>query len=202
MTPIPDPRAVMRAGLRIAQGVDGVATASEVGDTDSGSPPSNTALAAKMADLLDTALHQGSVASRAALFDAIVDQLLPDEARIIAGLSDGATSAMVNVYAVGVTGRRGELLLENAALVGKTVNVSLPAMTPTYVTRLRGLGLLEVGHEDPRLKEDYQILLADSQVLKAIRRGGRGPLPARTERFTLTLSSLGQDLWAASNPAG
>ena len=126
---------------------------------------------------------------------------MPDEARIIGALSDGSASPMMHVFARTVTGIGGEPILENAALVGKMANVSLPQLTPVYVSHLLALGLLETGPEDPRLKDDYQILGADSAVLRALKKGKRGPLEAKVERFTIRLSVLGRDLWDAATSA-
>jgi hypothetical protein len=161
-------------------------------------PATDTALETKMTDLLARALGQSTSAGQDELFHRILDQIVPDEARIISALSDGTASPLVSVHALSRAGLLGEALIENASLVGRTANVALPSLTPTYVGHLIALGLLETGAEDDSLKDEYQILLADSDVLRAIRTGSRGPLPARVEKRTVRLSSLGQSLWAAS----
>ena len=151
-----------------------------------------------MTGLLARALEQSTSAGKDELFHRILDQIVPDEARIISALSDGSASPLVSVHALSRAGMLGEALIENASLVGRTANVALPALTPTYVGHLLALGLLETGPEDSDLKDEYQILQADNAVLKAITSGSRGPLPARVERRTVRLSALGQSLWSAS----
>lgn len=163
-------------------------------DRGAGAEPLRT----KMDRLLDRALEQNSRSGRQELFSKIVDQLVPDEARIIGALSDGSVSPMLHVFARTISGIGGEPILENASLVGKMANVSLPQMTPVYVGHLLSLGLLETGPEDLRLKDDYQILGADSAVLRALKQGKRGPLEAKVEKYTIRLSVLGRDLWAAA----
>lgn len=158
----------------------------------------DTDLGAKLDRLLSRALAQSTTSGQEELFHRILDQIVPDEARMISALSDGSSSPLVSVHALTRAGLMGEALIENASLVGRTANVALPAMTPTYVGHLLALGLVEVGPEDDDLKDEYQILLADSDVLKAIRNGSRGPLPARVERRTVRLSPLGQSLWRAA----
>lgn len=158
----------------------------------------DTALGEKLDQLLSRALSQSTSSGQDELFHRILDQIVPDEARMISALSDGSSSPLVSVHALTRAGLLGEALIENASLVGRTANVALPAMTPTYVGHLIALGLLEVGPEDEELKDEYQILLADTDVLKAIRSGSRGPLPARVERRTVRLSALGQSLWGAA----
>jgi hypothetical protein len=167
-----------------------------LGGADAGQGPEP--LRRKMGRLLDRALEQSSRSGQQELFHRIVDQLVPDEARIIGALSDGSVSVMLHVFARTVTGSGREPILENAALVGKTANVSVPRLTPVYVGHLLALGLLEVGPEDPALKDDYQILGADSAVLRALQQGRRGLIEARVERATIRLSALGRDLWEAA----
>lgn len=161
-------------------------------------PTRDVALGDKLDQLLSRALSQSTSSGQEELFHRILDQIVPDEARMISALSDGSSSPLVSVHALTRAGLLGEALIENASLVGRTANVALPAMTPTYVSHLIALGLVEVGPEDVNLKDEYQILLADSDVLKAIRHGSRGPLPARVERRTVRLSPLGQSLWSAA----
>lgn len=191
----PDPTATPRAARttpRPAPPADATTTA------PAPSPRTDAALEAKMTGLLARALEQSTAAGKDELFHRILDQIVPDEARIISALSDGSASPLVSVHDLSRAGLLGEALLENASLIGRTANVALPALTPTYVGHLIALGLLEPGPEDPDLKDEYQILLADNDVLKAVKAGSRGPLPARVERRTVRLSALGQALWAAA----
>lgn len=157
------------------------------------------ALEPKLRRLLDRALEQSSSSSRQELFHKILDQIVPDEARIIGALSDGSVSPLMHVYTRNRAGLVGEVVLENMSLIGKTANLALPHLTPTYVSHLLSLGLVETGPEDASLKTDYEILGADTSVLKAIKRASRGPIPARVERYTLRLSGLGLELWSAAN---
>lgn len=152
----------------------------------------------KMRSLLDRALDQSTGGGQAELFHHIIDQLVPDEARIISALSDGSASPMVSVRARTATGGPGRVVLANASLVGRTANLALPAMTATYVSHLLTLGLLESGPEDSSMKQDYEILMAESYVLKAIKAAGRGPLPARIEKRTVRVTALGRGLWEAA----
>lgn len=160
---------------------------------EAGSSQPVASLGEKMRMLQTRALEQSTGSSRNELFHRILDQIVPDEARILGALSDGSVSAHVNVRGWSRAG-----LLENAALVGRTANLALPDMTPTYVGHLLSLGLLEVGAEDSALKDEYQILMAESPVLKAIKAGARGPIPARIEKGVVRLSSLGLALWDAT----
>lgn len=151
-------------------------------------------LHSRMTRLLERAIDQSSRASRLELYDRLLGQLVADEARIISALSDGSASPLINVYARA----RSIPVLENIALVGRSANIALPDMVSQYVGHLLALGLVETGPEDPALKTDYEILGAETVVLRAIKDASVGPVPARVERLTLRLSTLGQSLWDAT----
>jgi hypothetical protein len=165
-------------------------------------PSGDPTLGNKLHDLLARALEQSTIAGSQALYHRILDDLLPDEARLLGALSEGSASPLVQVRARSRSGLPGKLLLENACLVGRTANVSLPRMTPVYVTHLLSLGVVEIGPEDPALKDDHQILMADSAVRKAVKAGSRGPITPRVEHLTLRMSALGMDLWTAAYGVG
>lgn len=156
-------------------------------------PPVKETLNTKLGKLLDKALDQSTSESQEELYHRLLDQLVADEARIVGALSDGGCSPLVNVY-----NRRGQVVLKNACLIGRTANVALPKMVPQYVGHLIDLGLVETGPEDPAQDVDYEILTAEPIVLDATKRASRGPLTARVEKLTLRLSELGRGLWAAS----
>ncbi|MBP1817535.1 hypothetical protein J3E61_001098 [Mycobacterium sp. OAE908] len=165
-------------------------------------PTDTEALGSKMRGLLDRALDHSTSSSQMELFHHILDQLVADEARILSALSDGSSSPLVSIHDWTRRRVQGRAVLENASLIGRTANVALPGMVPSYVSHLLSLGLVEIGPEDPDLKDDYEVLMAEPSVLAAIKTASRGPLAAKIEKFTLTLSGLGQSLWAATMRQG
>lgn len=186
---------VIRKGLDELDPVGAEVSAQPVAvDEPDGSPQApRESLNAKMSQLLSRALDQNTSGSRTELYHRLMDQLVADEARIIGALSDGSSSPLVNVY-----DRTRKAVLENASLIGRTANVALPRMTPKYVTHLHTLGLVVTGAEDATLRTDYEVLMAETIVLDAIKAASRGPLPAKVDKRTLTLSELGRELWAAA----
>jgi hypothetical protein len=156
----------------------------------------------KLNGLLDRALDQDTQTSQQELYHHLLNQLVPDEARILGALSDGSPSPMVKVYGWTRSKTQSRAVLSNASLVGRTANVSLIQLTPQYVTHLLALGLVKSGPEDPSLKTDYEVLLAEPIVLDAVNAASMGPIPARVDRFTLTISELGAALWAAAEGTG
>lgn len=144
-----------------------------------------------MADLLRLSTELDRERGREYVYLSIVRQLVPDEARILAALSDGEAYALVHVM-----GRGQRVLLRNASSVGRAAGVMLPELVPDYVTRLERLGLVDVGAEDPALSVQYDILLTEDRV-RAAEKGVRGP---RYARHTLRLSTLGKQFWGAARP--
>ncbi|MFB1296934.1 Abi-alpha family protein [Mycobacterium sp. pW049] len=192
----------------IRQGLDALAPSDDAVDTDPGETTAprepvaaaadTDSLGAKMARLLDRALDQNTRGSQTELYHHLLDQLVADEARILGALSDGSSSPLVNVYGWLKPRTQGRPVLENASLIGRTANVALPHMVSQYISHLLALGLVEIGPEDATLDTDYEVLLAESTVLAAIKTASRGPVPARVDRFTLALSPLGKALWQAA----
>ncbi len=74
--------------------------------------------------------------------------------------------------------------------------MAVPDLTPWYLTRLLQLDLVEVGPEDPRLDEDYRVLLADPAVLSAVGRARVDGFTPRVLRHALRLAPLGRALWS------
>lgn len=164
--------------------------------------PTAESLNNKMDRLLDRALDQSTAGSQVELYHRLLDQLVADEARIIGALSEGEASPLVNIHTWTRSRTPGQAVLENACLIGRTANVALPGMVPQYVGHLLSLGLVETGPEDPSQKAEYEVLLAEPIVLRAIKSASRGPLAARVERLTLSLSGLGRGLWEAAVQQG
>ncbi|MDG4667744.1 Abi-alpha family protein [Mycobacterium sp. 236(2023)] len=190
----------LRQGLDALDDKDG-AKAAEQDDTGAepeAQGPDPASLSGKMTQLLGRALDQNTSGSQAELYHHLLDQLVADEARILGALSDGSSSPVVSVFGWMQSRTPGRAVLENASLIGRTANVALPHMVSQYVSHLRSLGLVEIGPEDPDLGTEYEVLLAETAVLAAIKSATRGPVPAKVEKFTLSLSPLGKALWQAA----
>jgi hypothetical protein len=154
-------------------------------------------LRAAMAELLERSVTDSREASREYYFALVMRQLLPDEARIVAALSDGAVFPLAHLAArTGLSGPT-RYLLENASTVGRAAGVVQPGLVPFYVTRLIQFGLAEVGEEVAGLSTQYELLLTDERV-RALEGGRLGP---RVVRLSLHISELGAQFWAASDPS-
>ncbi|TVT18575.1 DUF4393 domain-containing protein [Amycolatopsis acidiphila] len=149
-------------------------------------------LRAAMKELLDRSVAFDRDRAREYLYATVLRALTPDEARILAVLSDGDAYPAVDVVA------RGErILLRNASTVGKAAGVILPDEVPSYLTRLAGLGLVDITADDPALSSQYEILATDELVRTASATAKR----VKLVRHTVRLSRFGARFWAACDPA-
>jgi hypothetical protein len=124
----------------------------------------------------------------------ILRSMVPDEARILAALSDGTRFAMIHVYVRSGGGVRAAL--ENASTVGRVAAVHLNNAVPLYVAHLRELGLAEEGPAEELLSDQYALLTSEDYVQKAISEADGGIRGSRTVRRTLRISDIGKEFWA------
>lgn len=155
-------------------------------------------LRAAMAELLNQSIGFGRDRARDYLYAVILRQLTPDEARILSALADGAPFPAIDVTERSALGGTGRVVLRNASTVGKSAGVSLLDHVPSYVTRLVGLGLADLGEEAAGLDTQYEILMTDETVRAAEESVKR----ARFVRRTVHISRLGIHFWRACDPTG
>ena len=162
-----------------------------------GEPSEAPTLAERMQALLSRSMDDTPAQSRSLLHEALLAELVPDEARILSALADGSTYPLVHVAEPGL-GSFQKRVLENASNVGRRAGVALPERTHLYVTHLRRLGLVATADEDSALREEYDILLTERVVQDTVAALTKGPRNARIIRRTLRISDLGRELWAAT----
>lgn len=159
-------------------------------------------LRSAMSELLERAVEGDRSHSQEYLFGNIISQLVPDEARILAALSDGSAYAALDVVAKQIGRSATRTVLANASTVGRQAGVMSPDSTPTYVTRLYRFGLVEFGPPTDALAMQFDILATDTAVQAA-----EATVEARREgspkhvRKALTMSQFGKEFWAACDPS-
>lgn len=154
----------------------------------------------RMARLLEQAEAQSREEAYESLFHQFIGELVPDEARILGALSDGATFPLVHATE-SFMGRSSRILVENFTTVGKPAMVKLLEQVPAYVAHLRSLGLVDTAGEDKSQDLKYQILendLAVRQTIEAVT-GTKGS-PVKFQRRTLRITELGRQFWLACQP--
>ncbi|GAB3579958.1 Abi-alpha family protein [Amycolatopsis endophytica] len=161
---------------------------------DGGLVPAREPLRAAMKELLDRSVGFGRDQAREYLYATVLRQLTPDEARIVAILATGTAYPVIDVMERAFRGSR--TVLRNASTVGKAAGVTLADEVPGYLTRLAGLGLVELDGETPELESQYEILATEDLVSTAVKSARR----ARLVRRTVRLSRFGVRFWAACDP--
>jgi Abortive infection alpha len=156
-------------------------------------PQAPSTPATLLAGLLHDSVEQTGPQATARLYRWLLLQLVPDQARILAALSDGSAYPLVHVVRKGPMGAGGQRLLANASTVGRAAGVALPEQVPLYLAHLRALGLVDSGPEEESLRDDYDIAETEAVVRAALDRADGG---ARTSRRSLRMSALGHDLWS------
>lgn len=169
--------------------------------TTAPAPPSSESLPDLMRDLLERSTDQSQEQCETVYFLSVLKTLVPDEARILSALSDGAAHPLIHVTAGSLFGAPTRQVVENVSNIGKVAGTQWTRETPTYVTRLRNLGLVETGPEEPSLLVKYQILETDSAITAALEQiKSAGRQKATIVRRSLKISRLGQALWDSCHP--
>jgi hypothetical protein len=135
--------------------------------------------------LLVTAEDQTPAEARAAAMLRTAHELLPDEARILARLADGSRHPVIQAHL------GGRHVVRNHSSVGRAARVHSQELTPSYVTHLLDLGLVElVPHEEGDVIE-FELLEAETSVRAVL-----GPYDHRKlvkPRITRQLVQLSED---------
>jgi hypothetical protein len=148
--------------------------------------------------LLADSLHTNLGRSRRDLHLRILRDLVPDEARILAAVSDGTRFPLLHIEVRGSGGVR--TVLANACTVGRAAGVHLHSAVPGYISHLRELGVLEEGPKEESLTDQYALLANEDYVLRAIDNAHGGLRGTSEVRRTVQISALGAELWAACRP--
>lgn len=153
--------------------------------------------AGTLSRLLELSAEQTPEHARELLSLRILHQLVPDEARILAGLADGHAVALVHLGAGPMVGPATQRWLENLSPVGKECGVRLLDEVPHYIRHLRQLELLESANEDKALQLKYQLIEADTKVRATCEEIEKSGLRPKFFRRTLRMSDTGKAFWAA-----
>jgi hypothetical protein len=148
-------------------------------------------LRAAMRELLEDSADLDREQAQEDLYGAVLRQLTPDEARILAVLAAGPVFPTVDVVT------RDRTLLRNASTAGDAAGVTLREEVPSYLTRLAAFGLVEVEGERTELGTQYEVLVTDERVRAAQSCAKRAKLRRRSVRISL----FGARFWAACDPA-
>ena len=128
-------------------------------------------------------------------YTRILDQLAPDEARIIRLLASKGPQAAVDVRA-GLP-LASQLVAPGLTMIGAEAGCRYPDRVHSYLNNLYRLGLVWFSREKLEDPMPYQVLEAQPEVKEALSEAGR---LGRTVRRSIHLTPFGEDFCAAALP--
>ncbi|MBS64226.1 hypothetical protein [Salinisphaera sp.] len=141
-------------------------------------------------------------AARVWMYRQTLARLVPDQVAMLALLADREIAPLCHIAAGRLpAGPVSVVVLSNASSLGRDAGVLLRDYVPQYMSELLALGVFEAGPEDDRLADQYELLMADTQLrntMDRVRRDMR--LYPRLQRFSVHLSDYGKALWQDCRP--
>lgn len=119
----------------------------------------------------------------------ILEELAPDEARILRLLATKGPQAAVDVRAVSVIGVGSQLVAGGLNMIGREAGARHLDRVPAYLNNLERLGLIWFSREPLDDPMPYQVLEAQPEVLEAIKRTPR----AKSVQRSIHLTPFGED---------
>jgi len=133
-------------------------------------------------------------------YSRILDELAPDEARLLRHLLQDGPQPCVDVRSGGVRG--GTLLAQGMSMIGAGAGVRHVDGVPAYLNNLVRLGLVWISPEPLRDPMEYQVLEAQPDVLAALHATKFAKVVRRSIQLTpfgtgFCRACLVDDAWAA-----
>lgn len=168
------------------------------GDSDIGGPSPRD----MMSLLLARSRGVDPDAARTWLYRQTLSRLVPDQVAMMALLSERDLAPLVHVAAGRLpAGPVSVVVLSNASSLGRDAGVLLRDYVPQYMTEMLAMGIFEAGPEDDRLADQYELLLADTQLRTTMDRvRNEMRLYPRLQRFAVRMSDYGKALWQDCRP--
>ena len=130
-------------------------------------------------------------------YERILDELLPDEARILRLLYQSGPQPAVDVRAGALPlNATTELVAPGLSMIGAEAGCRRAERVPAYLDNLYRLGLVWFSREPVPGQSAYQVLEAQPEVIEALKAKGR----ARTVRRSIHLTPFGEDFCARVLP--
>jgi hypothetical protein len=119
----------------------------------------------------------------------ILQELAPDEARILRLLALEGPQPMVDVRAANLIGVGSQLVSPGLNMIGAQAGVRHRDRIAAYLNNLSRLGLMRLSHEPVEDAIAYQVLEAQPEVLHTIKETSR----AKTAHKSIRLTAFGRD---------
>ena len=146
-------------------------------------------LRARGAELLRQSSDVHFVEDTHPAFERILDELTPDEARIVRFLFREGPQPTVDVRTNRPLGIGSELIEAGLSMIGRQAGVRNMDRTNAYLNNLFRLGLVWFSREEVEPSR-YQVVEVQPEVQEAMARAGRAP---KTIRRSIHLTPFGED---------
>jgi hypothetical protein len=154
-----------------------------------GADGSTASLRDRGADLLRRSAEVGLDEEAHPAFARILDQLAPDEGRILRVLALEGPQAAVDVRASRLRNPAAALVAPGLNMLDAAAGCRHPDRVPIYLDNLNRLGLVAFSKEPLEDVNRYQLLESQPEVVEAMDDAGR----ARTVRRSIRLTPFGED---------
>jgi Abortive infection alpha len=124
-------------------------------------------------------------------YERILDELTPDEARIVRFLHAEGPQPTVDVRTNRPLGIGSELIEAGLSMIGRQAGVRNLNRTNAYLNNLFRLGLIWFSHEEVE-PDRYQVVEVQPEVQEAMARAGKAP---KTVRRSIHLTPFGEDFY-------
>jgi abortive infection alpha-like protein len=128
----------------------------------------------------------------------ILQELAPDEGRILRLLAEQGPQPSIDVRTVGLVITGSELVAPGLTMIGAEAGCRHVDRVHAYLNNLNRLGLIWFSREPVSDPLGYQVLEAQPEVLEALRRARRG----KTVRRSIMLTPFGEDFCEICLPSG
>ena len=186
---VPLPRALMTAGetlsgiVEIPEVVNGVVVSATA-------PPPRASLRDRGQDLLERSRDVWNTEEGHPAFDRILDELAPDEARVLLLLLRSGPQPSVDVRTGGPVGlMHSQLIAPGLTMIGARAGCRYVDQVPAYLNNLFRLGLVWFSREALKDPMQYQVVEAQPDVLEAM----HSVKFAKVVRRSIHLTPFGED---------
>lgn len=176
----------------IVQSALGLAADNPNGEHENHSRPGSTAeeLQARGRQLLHDSADVWYQEDTHPAYAAILEELTPDEARILRFLAAEGPQPSVDVRTSRPLGRGSEKIAAGLSMIGLHAGVRNVAWTNAHLGNLHRLGLVEFPHEQVADPTIYQVLEVQPDVQEAMETAGRS---SKTIHRSIELTIFGKD---------
>ena len=130
-------------------------------------------------------------------YERILEEMHPDEARILRHMCQNGPQAAVDVRTGGPIGLvNSQLIAPGLTLVAREAGARRADRAHQYLNNLHRLGLIWFSRETLEDQSSYQVLEAQPEVVEPMQKAGR----ARTVRRSIHLTPFGEDFCKAALP--